>query len=225
MFNFKSSPTGSVPLLTQAGRKRCAHSLGSHCTQHLSRLPLAEQHKKLNGMSHNHPRNLALARPIDVTGGVIAAAQSVATRHPIKLGLNFLGLFFLFFFSGLSPTAEQRKEFVRLQPSMQDMEREAHARETMESSLYSYRQSQGWFWSCDAACQRKKQHYERDQHAWEAAHSAVEGRLIEANSKLGIFSSSAVEETKSLFWSLFSRGMAQVRLRTPRPPFALAAPH
>ena len=161
-------------------------------------------------MHRGQTRQVAL-RPVDISGALSSLGTTLVQRHPVKLSLNFLGLALLFLLPGLTPSDSQYSAFEALQPSRSDLSAEHRAREARDASHRSYRQSQGWFWTCDAVCSRNKAAYEQDLRAWQAAHGVVEAQLIEANSKLGIFSANAVEQTKDLFWSTFAQGMAYVR--------------
>ena len=149
--------------------------------------------------------------PVNIQSTLISIGETVVRRHPIKLSLNFLGLAFLFLLPGFTPSEAQNRDFVRLQPSMQDLEAESAARATRDTSYYAYRSSVGWFWSCDATCAHRKVKYEADEAAWARAHAAVERQLIEANSALGVFSAPAVEQARDTFWAAFGRGMQMVR--------------
>ncbi len=169
--------------------------------------------RRMNRQQQRQPLNtaaLARLQPIPITQTLSTIAASAVQHHPVKLSLNFLGLALLFLLPGLTPSEQQNQEYVRLQPSMAALERESSARHQRDVSYASYRQSQGWFWTCDATCSYRKGEYEGHLAAWQEAHSKVENQLISANSQLGVFSAPAVEETRDLFWGTFGRGMAVV---------------
>jgi hypothetical protein len=149
--------------------------------------------------------------PINIQSTLATVAQAAIQRHPIKLSLNFLGLALLLLLPGLTPSAQQSAEFVRLQPSMADLEAEGAARSARDSAYHSYRASVGFLWTCDATCTHRQRAYEAKQAAWQEAHARVEQQLIEANSALGVFSAPAVEQARDLFWGAFGRGMSMVR--------------
>ena len=153
-------------------------------------------------------------RRIDVGGNALSLAKYAVERHPVKLSLNFLGLALLFLIPGFTPTESQEAAYMRLSPSSDLIGRERDAFRTMRSAEYTYKQSQGWFWSCDHKCQRYKFEYEDEKREWESQHKALEAQMTKAKSELGVFSKYSFEEAREAFWGSFSRGMQYAKRST-----------
>lgn len=153
-------------------------------------------------------------RRIDVGGNALALAKYAVERHPVKLSLNFLGLALLFLVPGFTPSETQEAAYMRLSPSSDLIGKEREAYQIMRNAEYTYKQSQGWFWSCDQKCQRHKFEYDDDKREWERQHHALEAQMTRAKSELGVFSKYSFEEAREAFWGSFNRGMAYAKRST-----------
>ncbi len=153
-------------------------------------------------------------RRIDVGGNALSLAKYAVERHPVKLSLNFLGLALLFLVPGFTPSESQEAAYMRLSPSSELIGRERDAFRIMRNAEYTYKQSQGWFWSCDHKCQRYKMEYEDEKREWESQHKALEAQMTRAKSELGVFSKYSFEEAREAFWGSFSRGMQYAKRST-----------
>ena len=160
-------------------------------------------------------QDLRRANPLDVNLGAIAlsGAEYVARKHPIKLSLNFLGLFLLFFAVGLAPSEQAWSESAALMPTNADLRKENEAEQLAYAARAQYRASSGWF-TCDGECPKLRAASEQADARWKMAKDKnAEGNSL-AKQKLGLFSSSGVAETKNLFWRTFAGGQAYAKRAT-----------
>jgi hypothetical protein len=70
-------------------------------------------------MSNNQVRQVTIQR--GGTDLIVSAVKSAATNHPVKFGLNILGLLLLFFASGLAPTQDQLQAYRADEPASGDL--------------------------------------------------------------------------------------------------------
>jgi len=148
---------------------------------------------------------------IDVGGNVLALSKALVQKHPVKLSLNFLGLALLFLVPGFTPSSAQEDAYLRLIPSNNHLADERSSLNEMHQAQHAYQSSQGWFWTCDAVCQRNKLEYESKKRVWQEKHRAIEDQMQQAKSQLGVFSTHSFNEVRDSFWGAFGRGMAFVR--------------
>jgi hypothetical protein len=161
-------------------------------------------------MANNNAEAL-IAAPLATAGALIAAT---VRRHPVRsaasLGAYLVGLGCALFFSGLATSAEQMARFERLRPSTDAAQRLFDAQRAAAQAQGSYRQAQGWFWSCDAYCQSLRRTYESQARDVARLQDAYDAQMRAAKGELGVFSAYGVAEARELFASLYGwgKGMA-----------------
>jgi len=150
------------------------------------------------------PGEAAQAAVVVLAKGVYGTAK----RHK-KISLTWIfGLVLTMFASGFRVTPEQAQKY---EASMERAEMSepirlaAHRHRRLEQKHYD---SKGWFWSCDAACQRNKRMADmalRELHDLQRQEALL---ISDVKAQVGIFSEFGVAETRERFWSIFSGGKA-----------------
>jgi hypothetical protein len=158
----------------------------------------------------------ALARlPVPDVGALVAGgAAALVRRHPIKLGLNCVGLLLLFFAAGYAPSKAAEARYAAALPSAALLSAERAAGAAAAEARAAYSGARGWFWSCDDACGRARRASEAADARWAAAREATSAAVRAAKGELGLFSRSGVEETRDQFWASFAGGAAYAKRAT-----------
>lgn len=134
------------------------------------------------------------------------AGVNFAKRHYVLTSTWILGLILLQFATGFAPSETSLKEYGDIMDSIDD-ERLMTAQENVWNADRAYYASKGWF-SCDAACNRNYNRLKKAQRILDEIKAQDAAVVAEAKSKIGIYSDVAVQETRDLFWSTFSKGKA-----------------
>jgi len=140
----------------------------------------------------------------DVSTALINVGVNFAKRNVLTMTLWLVGLILLNFATGIKVTEEQAADYNKIMSSV-DQDGQDKAERIMFQRQQEYYQSKGFF-SCDSLCQGKKEKLNAATmkvNQLKAAHASIER---EAKSKVGIFSEYGVEETRQLFWGMFSKG-------------------
>eukprot|EP00403_Amphidinium_massartii_P024238 CAMPEP_0178389186 /NCGR_PEP_ID=MMETSP0689_2-20121128/9982_1 /TAXON_ID=160604 /ORGANISM="Amphidinium massartii, Strain CS-259" /LENGTH=266 /DNA_ID=CAMNT_0020009619 /DNA_START=203 /DNA_END=1000 /DNA_ORIENTATION=- len=77
-----------------------------------------------------------------------------------------------------------------------------------------YRNLKGWFWSCDANCQRAYDRYQIAQSELADAERKRDALLKEARQEVGIWSTIGVADVRKSFWSAWQSGKDQAARMT-----------
>jgi hypothetical protein len=167
-----------------------------------------------------------MRRGVDVTdlslsgAGAAFGSLVVATvrRNPVRVGVSVTayvsGMLLLFLFAGLTPSAEQVEAFEAALPEQRELQAAREARMDVDRKHTAYRSLQGWFWSCGAECQAARTEWEAAKLVHEGKARVVDAKQREANSHLGLLSTSAVGQAKDLFWSTVGGGGEFVKRQT-----------
>lgn len=141
----------------------------------------------------------------DASTVMIKLGVDVVKRNPLKVGAYVVGLLICLAFSGFAITDTQRANYYHHLDSINhaplyDVE------ERLVSASINYRNTKGWFWSCDARCQEYKAQMDTYQAQYNVLKYDEEQKMSSAKASLGLFSEHGVEETRGLFWERFTQG-------------------
>ena len=179
------------------------------CSDHFLVLRPRGQNSERHTMNRREGTQRALARinPDDIdkmSTALIDVGVSAVKRNPIKTAFYFLGLMLCLFFNGLELEPSQIQAY---ENDMKDVDFSLtdDAFEAMQRANHMYRSSAGWF-SCDARCERLKADYHAKQSEYKMLLSQEREQMRDAKSKIGIFSTYGVAETRSVFDQYWTRG-------------------
>ena len=137
----------------------------------------------------------------------VRSVAAVIQKNPIKISLNFFGLFLLFFATGFTPSPEDYARGADLAPSSSALAAEREAQFDMEDARQAYHASRGWFWSCSTpACLQNRAAFESAERLWVIQRNSIADANSQSRQAVGLFSADAVDETRSLFWRTFNGG-------------------
>ena len=152
-------------------------------------------------------QRLAVQQIDDAGQFLINVAIHTARKNPVKMGLWGFGLLLCLFFNGLSVTPEQLSKYDGAVRKAGKLEKDIDsAWQIMSQADAIYRRSQGFFWSCNADCQSKKQTFVQAKGVFDALKSQERAALSEAKSSVGIFSEFGVSDVRYLFTDQFGKG-------------------
>jgi len=136
-------------------------------------------------------------------------------KNPLNFGVWGVGLLICLFFNGLKVTPQQEMEYsrkieqVRLQSdSVAETWRRRHDAELM------YRQSQGWFWSCDRSCQANKLIFNEADKIYQKEKDIERKAMQSAKQSVGLFSEYGVGDCRWLFNQQFASGKQFAKRQT-----------
>lgn len=182
--------------------------------------PRGQQHYNNNNNRQQQQQQLAAVRlpEVDEVGGfLVRTAKDFATRNRYITAWYLLGLLvigMLAIAGGGKPLSRaQQAEYHRLLSTI-DVQAEYAAADAYWAANNRYRATKGWFWSCDALCQRNKkdmQHAERHLMAVKAEGNA---RMSDAKKVAGLWSDVAVDEMSDSFWQNFASGKRFAKRQT-----------
>lgn len=148
------------------------------------------------------------ARPSDGSGALssfVKGTTSFAKKHKTITFSYVLGIALLLFGTGFRVSEEARNRYDDILDSIDT--------EAIQKSYYqyaeadqAYRNSQGWFWSCNSNCQTWKAQMEQRRDRFYALKKIEESKMSEARQQVGIFSEYGVQEARDRFWSAFQGG-------------------
>ena len=81
------------------------------------------------------------------------------------------------------------------------------AREQAYLAYEDYRQSRGWFFSCDDNCQQLYLESQKAEKILKQREEEYSKALSEARASVGVFSEYAVTDARESFWDAYSRGV------------------
>ena len=140
----------------------------------------------------------------EVSTVLIAAGARFVKSHKALSGTWVLGVLLLCFATGFEVSPENQDKYEEGMRSI-DTKKAIHMEKQLWEAETEYRAAKGWF-SCDAGCTKKYATYQKVQaeHAKVVAEQATQ--VAEAKGHLGIMSEQGVQETRDLFWDMFSKG-------------------
>ena len=130
---------------------------------------------------------------------IVRPLMNTAQRHPVVTGAWLIGLCLLIFASGIPLTPRQEADFKHAVGQI-DFAGLDEARMEVESAEYHYRESKGWFFSCDALCTRNHAILKEKQAHFDKLKAEADAKLSTAKSKLGVFSEVAVDQARSILY-------------------------
>jgi len=153
---------------------------------------------------------------VDISVALIDIGKQFVVSHP-KISFSYLlGVLLCLLGTGFAPS-EQAIEMMdrkhhEVETQLGHMLREAQERVNVAES--SYYNSKGWFFTCDAYCQKKRQSYERSVSHLKDLQQQYNNGVAEANANVGIFSTYGVQQARSLFWRMFGHGKTFAKRQT-----------
>jgi hypothetical protein len=159
-------------------------------------------------------RQLALPDPGDLGTMILHGAAGFARRNKVIAGSYVLGILVLLLVgSGTRLTYEQRRRYETLMNSI-DVDSDYRASQKFNQADYVYRNSRGWFFTCDETCQYHKRRRDAAQMEWDQIRAKGLARMNEAKAVAGLFSEVGVSEVKDRFWSHFHSGQQFAKRQT-----------
>jgi hypothetical protein len=157
----------------------------------------------------------ALVRTLDETSDQLKAFTKATIRNnPIKIGFWVVGLMLCFLFNGSSVTENQLEDYSAALNKIPHLELD-QALEKAQTSDMNFRQSKGWFWTCNTEeCISNKQINDIDLKILNSIQQEAKEYQREANAAVGLFSEEGVRNTRSLFWGSYQRGKQYASDRT-----------
>ena len=157
-------------------------------------------------MSSDRDRQLASARALDDASTVmIKLGVETVKRNPKKVGAYMIGILLCLFFSGFAITEENRDNYYSHLNSI-DHVPIYEVEDNLVAATYNYRNTKGWFFSCDEICSEHKRAMDTYQMRYNVLKADEERKMSSAKASLGLFSEHGVEETRGLFWKRFAQG-------------------
>jgi hypothetical protein len=153
--------------------------------------------------------------PAQASSFAIQLVTRTISRNPIKVSLNFMGLFLLFFAVGFTPSPTAYERSASLMPSRAQVTAERDAHFEMERARSRFHAARGWFWSCSSsACLTHKAAFHAAEASWIVVRDAQADAVARAKQALGLFSVEGVAEARDLFWRTFAGGTAYAKRAT-----------
>jgi len=152
-------------------------------------------------------QRLAVRQVEDVGAHLINVGIHAVRKNPIKMGFWCLGLLICVFFNGIQVSDQQLAAYESAQVRAGEFSGDINdASRKMWDSDVAYRNSQGWFWSCNQQCQVKKSAYLEDKREYDEWKSKEREALRNAKAAVGLFSPFGVGNARHLFNDQFQRG-------------------
>jgi len=139
---------------------------------------------------------------------IVSAATHMVKNRPVLVSGWFIGLLVAALGTGFSVTETQLAEYQdAMHAASKTTDRDlVQAKTALREADQRYYNAKGWFWQCDANCQRL---YTQQQLAAGRVAELEErrGNLIrEARSTVGIWSTVGVSEVRESFWHAWEHG-------------------
>jgi len=160
-------------------------------------------------------RRLAIQQLDSASSLLVNAGIHAVVKNPIKVGVWAVGLLICLFFQGIKVTPEQQgvyNEAIEKVREQSDYVAEAYSR--MHDADYRYKNSQGWFWSCDSSCQVKKRSFLDAQASWQKEKLKEQQAMRIAKKGVGLFSEYGVLDCRWLFAQNFAGGKQFAKRQT-----------
>mmetsp|Transcript_42792 Transcript_42792/g.122042 ORF Transcript_42792/g.122042 Transcript_42792/m.122042 type:complete len:299 (-) Transcript_42792:214-1110(-) len=145
---------------------------------------------------------------LDIGALVIRTATSVVKRRPISVSVWVLGLLLAAFANGFSVDDITKESYSMTLRHAEEVDREelAKALRGLEKADERYRRKQGWFWSCDDACQKAKDKVDMARAEVNRVKDKRDKIMTEARREVGIWSVFGVRDVRSSFWEAWKSG-------------------
>ncbi|KAG5182735.1 hypothetical protein JKP88DRAFT_220741 [Tribonema minus] len=164
----------------------------------------------------NQNNGAVAVRLNDLTLTTVAkGAAGVAVRHPV-ISLSWVaGLFLAIMATGFTPAPQAMEAYSFAVEDLKFYENELlQAQYEYDSWNVEYHESKGWFWQCDDHCQENYKSFVQAREDLRGKQRSYDGKLAEAKSHLGIFSTLGVAEARDLFWRRVAGGREFARRST-----------
>jgi len=163
---------------------------------------------------------------INVSSIVVRSASWAVKKRPVTVSLWGVGLLVAAFANGFAVNDTQKEAYLMTLQHAEavDTGEMRRAIAGMKQAEERYRNSQGWFWSCDSMCQRMKDKYEFAQQEAARVQTKRDSIMTEARREVGIWSVFGVKEVRSAFWSAWQSGKEVASRWTMMDAFMMALP-
>lgn len=145
---------------------------------------------------------------IDIGAIVVKTSTNFVKNRPIFSATWVLGLIVAAFASGFN-VSEERKEIYSITLSQaQEVDRKdlTKALNNLQKAEDLYYQNKGWFWSCDARCQKFKDKADMARAEVERVQAHRDAIMKEARQEVGIWSVYGVQDVRNAFWGAWKSG-------------------
>lgn len=147
-----------------------------------------------------------------LSNALLTVGATIIRQKPGWVGLYVLGLLLCLLFTGFEPSEANAAEYQSVIADL-DVDGLQVAQEAYTSSYGQYQEHKGWF-TCNGVCQIYKSQMLEDKAHLEMVNKEYQRTLSEAKSKIGVFSTQSVEETRALFWEKFGQGRQAAKRST-----------
>lgn len=159
---------------------------------------------------HRRPQQVVRLTADDIdgmSGILINTGVKVVKNNPIKTSFYLLGLVLCLLFNGISVSEQTVAKYeLGVRKMNADFDATERAKLAMYKADAAYRNSRGWFWTCDTRCQPYYQKFQQEQQKYRQLLESEREKLRDLKSNLGIFSTYGVAETRNAFNDYFARG-------------------
>jgi hypothetical protein len=138
------------------------------------------------------------------------AGYSFAKNHYILTFIYILGLLIIQFGTGFAVTSSQQKEFTSILQKI-DIRGLENAKENAYLTYEEYRQSKGWFFTCDEKCTELYEISQQAKYVLDTHEASYNLAMSNARSKVGIFSQYGVEDARESWWDSFQKGISYAK--------------
>ena len=154
----------------------------------------------------------ALVSPGDAAANAVSVfvqgAVGVAKKHPKITSTWAFGLALMVLGTGFTVSQSLRADY---EDSMERVDADysntlSGLQRSWAQADARYRQSQGWFWSCDRVCQRAKLDADDARRALDGVLAQERAAVSDIKSRVGVMSLYGVQEARDLFWGTFTGG-------------------
>lgn len=157
-----------------------------------------------------------LPEPDELGAVVVHRARQFAVRHKYFTAYYLIGLVMLgalTVWGGRSLTPAESRQYHEIMNSI-DLQAEYDAVDDYWNAYSRYHATKGWFWSCDAVCQRHKAQMQTAEARLNRIRAEGNARMSDAKSVAGLFSKISVQEMQDSFWQYLAAGKRFAKRQT-----------
>ncbi|CAD7926316.1 unnamed protein product [Amoebophrya sp. A120] len=157
---------------------------------------------------------------------IVAAAAGFAKNRPVTTSLWAIGLLVAAMGNGFSVTMQQMETYQEAMSHAHHVtDRElSQARRLFREADQRYYNAKGWFWSCDATCQKMLTKRDLAQAQLYEVETKRDGLIREARQTVGIWSTIGVQEVRERFWHAWEQGKETAKRWTMMDALFMALP-
>jgi len=159
---------------------------------------------------------IQLPEPDEVGAVVVRQARQFAVRHKYFTAYYLIGLVMLgalTLWGGRSLTPTESRQYHEIMNSI-DLQAEYDAVDDYWDAYSRYQATKGWFWSCDAVCQRHKTRMQATEARLNQIRAEGNARMSDAKAVAGLGSQVAVQEMQDSFWQYLAAGKRFAKRQT-----------